>query len=88
MSINVIAQLKAADDLRRRKGRIKMKSKMKASIVGGYSRSMKDTEKAQYVHPFSLLHLFPLLASSERRACLCFRGEKRGLVVSIVHFIG
>lgn len=70
MSIDVIAQLKATDDLRRCKRRIAMKSKIKASIVGGCGHSMKDQKKkARNVHLLSLLHLSPSrFVSSEKRA--------------------
>lgn len=56
-----------------------MKSKIKASIVGECSHSMKDKEKAQNVHLFSLLHLSPSprFVSSEKRAEHVSAFEKR-----------
>lgn len=58
-----------------------MKSKIRVSIVGGCSQSMKDKEGTQNVHPFSLLHLSfslrLLLVSSEKRALQVSPFEKR-----------
>lgn len=56
-----------------------MKSKIRASIVGGYSQSMKDKENTRNVHLFSLLHLSfsPRFVSSEKRAVHVSPFEKR-----------
>lgn len=78
MSVNVTIRLKAIGDLRRRE-HIEIGSKIRSSIVGGCSHSMKDGEKARDWRLFSFMRPFFRLCIEQEthQACLSFREERR-----------